>query len=438
VAEASVILSAGTETLPVRFRIKVLNSAPGRVDVFAFHNELFMDKVTLVPEDIGEQQAINGTNSESVGTKDDRTTPDNLEEVPPRGSIYELSADLTLVVQEHNKNGKQGLRFSLTAKDVYLGLKEPSFGEVLFEMEPKRYFQDLFVDFENLRRSEVDSEERLSAIGESLFQAVFPENLRNLLWARRHYLRSIEILSQDPRIPWELCKLHGPGTTCFETGEFLCEAFNLTRWSYGKPHPKALRMERIAVIYQEDSGLESASGERDFLLSLRAAGHNVELIQPNYLQVREMLASGLYHIVHFTGHGFSRYDPHRSQISLSSFKELRPQDLTGKVANLGNAAPLIFLNACGTGQSGFSLAGIGGWAQSFLDAGAAAFIGPYWHVPDEQMSRFAKSFYPKLLAGDPIGEAVRQTRLEMRQDEPGNPSRLAYTLFSAPAARVVS
>jgi CHAT domain-containing protein len=57
-------------------------------------------------------------------------------------------------------------------------------------------------------------------------------------------------------------------------------------------------------------------------------------------------------------------------------------------------------------------------------------------VGDQAAGRFAQVFYEKLLAGATLAEAVRIARLQVRDDFPGNPAWLAYTLFADPLARV--
>jgi hypothetical protein len=420
--EAALIFDGKEKSRAAGFEVTATEAGTGRAEIHVLHRQESLGDLTfsaLVKE----------------GATD--TSPKDQEVILSRVSVR--SADLTLVIQEHYQDGKRGLRLWLTADDPQLGLNMRSSEPVLFEMEPREYLKDLFRDFEMAQRGPEEDQERISALGDSLFGRLLPPDIRGVLWLQRHRLRSVHILSHEPWIPWELCKLNGLESSRITEGDFLCEAFAVTRWRLGTARRPILHLGRMAVIHQEDSGLATATQERDFLLSLAEKGRTVETIPGNYIPVRQTLAAGTYDGLHFIGHGtFRSGDRAALQLNANQRQELRPQDLTGKVANLGNASPLVFLNACEAGQGGFALTGMGGWAQSFLDAGAAAFLGPYWHVPDEPASRFAKTFYPKLLQGDlSIGEAVRQTRLEMRQQNPGDPTRLAYALYADPQAKVV-
>jgi CHAT domain/TIR domain len=420
--EAPLIFDGAEKSRPVRFRVTATEAGGGHAEIYAMQ---------------GEQSLGDLTFSATVQESSTGSSPKKQEIILSRISVK--SADLTLIVQEHYQDGQRGFRLWLTADAADLGLNMHPTEPVLFQMEPRVYLQDLFKDIEQVRRGRIEEEERMSALGESFFERLVPRDVRNLLWLQRHRLRSVHILSQVPWIPWELCKLNGPGENGIESGEFLCESFAVSRWPLGKARKPVLRLGQIAVIQPEDSGLGNAADEREFLLSLAGDRRKVEVILPDYVKVRQALASGLHDGIHFVGHGLFR-GGERSAITLNATErqELRPQDLTGRVANLAKASPFVFLNSCQAGQTNYALTGTGGWAQSFLDAGAAAFLGPYWQVQDEPASRFAKTLYPKLLQGDlSIGEAVRQTRLEMRQRNPGDPTRLAYTLFADPQAKVL-
>lgn len=421
-AEAALIFDGKETSRAAGFEVTATAAGTGRAEVHALHRQESLGDLTFSAV---VQEGATGK------------SPKDQEVILSWMSVR--SAELTLMIQEHYQDGQRGFRLWLTADAADLGLNMQPTEPVLFQTEPRTYLQDLFNDFEQVRRGRIEEEERMSALGESLFERLLPRDVRNVLWLQRHRLRSIHILSQVPWIPWELCKLNGPGEDGIETGEFLCESFAVTRWPLGKPRKPGLRLKQLAVIQPEDSGLESAVEEREFLLSLAGEKRKIEVVLPDYVKVRQALASGLHDGIHFMGHGKFRGGD-RSAIILNTQEnqELRSQDLTGRVANLAKASPFVFLNACQAGQANYSLTGMGGWAHSFLDAGAAAFLGPYWQVPDEPASRFAMTFYPKLLQGDlSIGEAVRQTRLDMRQRNPGDPTRLAYTLFADPQAKVL-
>ena len=70
--------------------------------------------------------------------------------------------------------------------------------------------------------------------------------------------------------------------------------------------------------------------------------------------------------------------------------------------------PLVFLNACQVGRSGYQLTRTGGFAQGFLKAGAGIFVSTLWSVVDEPAlwsvvdepaRRFTEVFCGQLVAG---------------------------------------
>jgi len=93
-----------------------------------------------------------------------------------------------------------------------------------------------------------------------------------------------------------------------------------------------------------------------------------------------------------------------------------------------------FLNACEAGTPGRGLTGHGGWAEVFLEAGAAVVVAPSWSIETGFAARFAAHFYKVLGEGRTAGAAARDTRLTMRGE--GDPDRLAYAVYASPWAQL--
>jgi hypothetical protein len=103
--------------------------------------------------------------------------------------------------------------------------------------------------------------------------------------------------------------------------------------------------------------------------------------------------------------------------------------------------PLVFLNACAgwrgaavarTPESGRMLPGV---AHAFLLGGASAAIATQSDVGDERAAAFAGGFYALVLAGTPVGEALRRVRDESRGDPAAarSPTWLSFTLLGDPS-----
>ena len=201
-----------------------------------------------------------------------------------------------------------------------------------------------------------------------------------------------------------------------------------------RPFKTPLKLANMALVVPSDLGLPLASVERDAILELVRNGRKVTQIGANFFELQDALASGEYDAWHFTGHGAHRtLDPNKAVMLLEKKNQtFTPDNLAGKVRNLGRVRPIVFLNACQSGRSGMSLTGIGGWAREFLNAGAGAFIGTYWSVSDPSACKFAIAVYSRLLAGESVGKAIRGARTAIRDS--GNPTWLAYTVFADPMA----
>jgi hypothetical protein len=261
----------------------------------------------------------------------------------------------------------------------------------------------------------------------------------------RESIHSVQIQSQEPWIPWELCKLQGWEQGRIIEGPFFCEAFAITRWLPELADKHALPLRRVALVVPVDSGLVHAEDEERYMRSLGNGDRFDERIPATFLDILTTLASGNYDGWHFTCHGRARgTNPDWAELEMEAGEVVRPDNLSGDVANLGRSNPLVFLNAGQSGQGAMSLSGIGGWAQRFLRAavreeyprhGAAAFIGTYWKISDQAALNFARAFYTALLQGkQSIGEAVRTARMAIRPL--GGPDWLAYTIFAHPLAKV--
>jgi hypothetical protein len=348
--------------------------------------------------------------------------------------------DLTLLIHETGDHHAPELLIRLWSAEASFQVKE--FGPIALRLDPSQYFKDFFRDVQELggdddvaRRT---ATERLQRKGAELFQSILPRDLQVLLWSLRRRIGSLRIESEEPWIPWELFRLVGREAGQIVESGFFCEEFAMARWILGIKRKPALKLRRIGVIAPATSGLAGAEEERRQILGIQKEDLQIEPISCRYLPVLQALSSGTYDGFHFAGHaGYREPDPNRSRISLDEQEALTPEDLSGEVGNLGRTWPLVFLNGCQTGRNSFSLTYLGGWAPKLLDAGAAVFLGTLWEVSDQGAEIFARTFYQELLGKkESVGEAVRQARMRVRAELPGNPAWLAYTLFADPLARV--
>jgi hypothetical protein len=422
--EGSLLVDDPQASSTLQFKLKATELGVGKITVFAFHQQQLQGSITLAPTVVPA--------TESVGQR-----REHKQEV--EAGVRVVQPDLSLMIFESQSNEKPTLTFRLSTLDPKLGFHLKPFGPVELHVDPLKYFQEFFQDVEDLplktQQDKAIAEQRLAAKGCMLFEKVIPDDLQVVLWSVRNQIKSVQIESEEPWIPWELCKLEGKESGRIVEGPFFCEAFAISRWLMGIGMKPTLTLKNMALVLPTDSGLPSAASEGDYLLSLANGGRKVTQVPANYLDLIDGMKKGEYDGWHFTGHGgFAAPDPNRSVMVLEGGQKLMPEDLSGLVKNLGRAEPLVFLNACQIGRSALSLTGIGGWASRFLDAGAGAFIGAYWSVYDQAAHDFAKALYSRLLGGMNIGKAVQEARLAIKPL--GDPTWLAYTVFADPAAGV--
>ena len=425
--EGALVVSDGQEILPLQFKLRATELGSAKLQVLAFHQGQPLGAITLAPTVVPAEQAVG------------ETRVSRQQNMPSITAAHQ--PDLTLLILEHQSNGQPALTFRLTAADAGLGFNLKPFGPVTLRTDPFQHFQEFFKDIESWPvgspQDKAKVEQRLAAKGSTLFEKLLPTDLQVLLWQLRDRIKVVQVQSEEPWIPWELCKLQGREDGRVIEGPYLCEAFAMTRWLPGIGFKPNLSLKNMALVLPRDSELPMATSEGEYVNSLAGRDRKVDRVPATYLDVRAALAKGKYDGWHFTGHGgFRAPDPNRSAMLLENREELTPEDLGGVVSNLGLVRPLVFLNACQIGRSALSLTDIGGWAAQFLRAGAAAFVGAYWSVYDKAAHDFARAFYGHLLAGLPIGQAAQEARAAIKPL--GDPTWLAYTVFADPFATVQS
>jgi hypothetical protein len=432
--EGQIAVSGSGDSDGLQFKLRATEVGLGTIRLFVFAAQRSLGQMTL-------EVQVAETADELVGsggaTKREKLLP----------MIAGPAPDLSLIVTEERIDGKPCLTFSLRTREPLDPVQvKQEFGPVELELDPQEHFREFFKDIQNLTL-EPDWERRLAEQGRNLYRSLVPEDLRALLWSHHERIRSVQIQSEEPWIPWELCKLHGRENGRMLDGPYFCEVFAMTRWLPDLASKLELPLRKIALVVPAGSGLANAEVEREFILTLAGTERSVDLIPGTLADVVGALKSGQYDGWHFVCHGSAHEtNPDRAELELEAGDALRPESLSGEVENLGNAAPLVFLNACQSSQAARAITGVGGWAERFLRAnagedfpthGAAALIGAYWKIDDKAAFPFAKAFYAALLdAKNPktIGEAIREARLAVRS--PGDATWLAYTAFAHPLATV--
>lgn len=426
----TIVVPADGDSDPLQFKLRAVDAGPGLIRILAFHQGESLGVIELAPTVApAAQPAVRGRSGTAARARKTQPLAAASPQVP----------DLAMFIEEREAGGNVRYLIRLTATDPALELNLSPFGPFELKLDPAKFFADFFQEIEELKLDTTEeqdvAERRVAAKGAYLADALFPPPLREKLWQVRDRIRSIVVQSEEPWIPWELCKLYGKEDGRMIDGPFLSEAYAITRWVPGIGFKRPIALKNIALVVPGDSGLPLAVEERKHVLSLAKGGRKVTEIAASFGDVQDAFIAGTYDGWHFSGHGVARdANPDRSSIILTGEERFTPEDLSGQAANMGIPKPFVFINACQVGRAGMALTGIGGWARRFLTAGASVFVGAYWSVYDEPAYGFAKELYARLLSGSPVGEAVRDARKAIRAK--GDPTWLAYTVFADPLATV--
>ena len=146
----------------------------------------------------------------------------------PTAALEAADPDLILtVMQETLADGRRALKFFAKAREPHLNLYFTRFESEPFHGEPHEHFRELFRDIARVPQG--CSEDWLAGRGAQLFSELLPEPLQRRLCGLVGAVRTVQILSNEAWIPWELLKLQDPEDPS-SSGPFLVEAFSLTRW----------------------------------------------------------------------------------------------------------------------------------------------------------------------------------------------------------------
>lgn len=381
--------------------------------------------------------------------------------------------DLEILIYPSDPEGKN-LTFYLNSTIIKSFYHKPC-GHIYFKNDPIDEINKIFIELNQQtttarpeprhftgpaaagsqgRGSGVDPELALRGIesfGILMWDEFVPDEVQKAYRDFKSRAKTILIKSSAPWIPYELVKPYDfdPITKLRKDDPFWCEQFEISNWNGSSWPVDRLDTRRVQPV----SGATSHASDGGSEMVLRYAAEEVEFIQklgtiqPSLrvspplskpLDVIKFLEKEDFHILHFACHGSFKFNQvGKSEISLEGGR-LRSVNIKVKFGG-ERSKPLIFINACEGGRSASGLIGIDGWAQTFVDSEAAAFIGPLWAVDDELALHFARAFYTALLKENrPIARAVQEARKKTKERAPHNPTWLAYVLYAHPECRALT
>ena len=293
--------------------------------------------------------------------------------------------------------------------------------------------------------------QELRAFGKILLEELIPPDLQQILWDKRNDFDSIQVISSEPFIPWELIHLKDPAKRGMPEEVIFLGQIGLIRWLEGAGKdgwpPDEIKVRNNKALYvipqypHPDYRLPEAEKEKDFLDKTFGAS----AVIPESGTVRTLLSTpGQFDLLHFACHGVAESNNIQDASLLMQGRVeagryiLDPFSVTTakSYSNLEAAdnSPIVVLNACQAGRAGYKLTGIGGFADAFLSAGAGTFIGTLWSVGDSPARTFTETLYTALKEGNNLSEATKKARKASMHS--GEATWLSYVVYGHPHMKI--
>lgn len=356
-------------------------------------------------------------------------------------------ADLTVRILSTGKPGEYEWS-CLSPHMMFPAPKDPRDALMTLGGDAEKFVQALFkpqAGKEGLSKADIMD---IEGAGEIIYRAT-PKVFKDAYWQvwraaqGRFTFESIQIITDEPLVPWELMRLADDQRARDVDAEFLAIRHSVGRWlaSSSSRLTQRIPVSSIAVSASDYANIASvnrlpwAIEERAFLITDYGA-QNVTLTSD---AVVNFLLHGCAQAVHFACHGrMSVAQPLTSQLILEDVPEtLRPNMVDHEKVRrgLGLQHPLVFLNACDVGGAATTLSLVAGFPAAFLGAGSSAVIAPLWVVSDQRARQISEQFYKSAFSGtQTLGRILRDVRKEWVNSR--HLTFLAYVLYGDPMSEV--
>jgi hypothetical protein len=177
-------------------------------------------------------------------------------------------------------------------------------GSKVLTSEAAARISAIFEDIEhrNLPADIFDS--KMKAKGRSLYKELFSDELKRFYWQNKDRIKSFQVITKDPWIPWELIRPYDADAG--QEDPFLCECYAFSRWVAGKktviPNKQ---LKKVLVVVPSITDLASAIEERDWIQQFGTSIGAEVNTDSKYRHVVSALEKGDFDILHFSI-GFER------------------------------------------------------------------------------------------------------------------------------------
>lgn len=275
------------------------------------------------------------------------------------------------------------------------------------------------VTWDRLRSHSVTMAE-VEACGDILLSRLLPETVQHELQTHPDAMLAIVLDETASGLPWEA--LHSPQrawTPATSTPFTRRIALSDAESTLPPPSRRGPR-RRLLLVSDPTRDLEGARDEARAITDLLRARPDVELVavsgaEATRARVQQALSQETWDIFHYAGHAFfDPSKPDRSGLVLADGTMLASDLLEIRVPRL------IVLGACESARvrgpddhDEDPRAARWSFAEAVLRRGVRSFIGTFFVVDDDAAQDFSVSLYQGLLAGRPLGIAVRDARARL-------------------------
>lgn len=358
---------------------------------------------------------------------------------------------IQLFIREVKMGGRVNYAFDFHAHSI--GVFET------FESEPIRgnrnaYIKKLYKGIENLgQTSAFDSDEFLNKLkdwGANLYTELIPIKLGEVLHKNADKIKSIQVISNEPFIPWELLLIKNPNKQGYSNKDLFFGEMGLVRWLFGWPSTQELRIRggkrRYVIPHYENEEivLPETKAEESYLIKTLDA----KKLAPDPKKIRSLLQKkNSFDLLHFACHGQADSKNILNSSLILQEKKVRGSLLVTYLTQVtieqspaftipNGIRPIVVVNACEVGRRGFQLTQMGGFAKAFIDHGAGVFVGASWSIGDKAAREFVEEFYNSLLKGRTLSNAAVNARKLAKTKHPLDATWIAYLIYGDPFAKL--
>lgn len=352
--------------------------------------------------------------------------------------------DLTVLVKVADDDQGHRLKYECRVASPHLDGGRP--GDFEPWVLPRKAEELVVAHMDRFTTSGLPSLQRLAALrsaGRKLFDAA-PANFRRAFWSLVDAggpLRTIQVVSQEPYLPWELMIPHRHREEGGrEERPPLGVEFAVGRWvsSSCTSGPQRIRLRESIIVAPEYEGA-------DYLRHARAEAAFVkEHFEGTYVEpatfegLHESLGSRRPGVVHLVCHG--KADAPLQTVELEDEGTLTAGELGDILLDTGalrESRALAVVNACEVGRTAPALVGLEGFAPHLIQGGAGAVVAALWSVKDDLAHEVAITFYRSILddPGRAFADIVREIRARAYDEEAGaEDTYAAYCFYGDPLA----